>query len=194
MITADDQTYELTNGLMYLLTCDRVNNEKNLYTKDDLDAYRDIMLRTNAAKKSNDAWKHLTQRSEKFQFIKSLIGENRSSTPIRQQQLQVPSPTKNVYHTPLSSPSQTKQGSGLRKKMKISINKRECKKLNKNPVLNRYMRPINDRYQIVYYDNINELVDRLKILYGEQSAGNTSIQVSNEIQAILEEFKERGIY
>ena len=75
-----------------------------------------------------------------------------------------------------------------------SINKGVQKKKSKNLISARYMTPSNDKYQLVYYDNINEIVERLKILYGEQTAGNTSYQVSNEIQAILEELKERGIY
>lgn len=210
LITADGQAYDLSTGLTYLLTCDQVNLEKNLYTQDDLNNYADIIIRTNSARKSNGAWKNIPKRSEKFNFIKTLIGESSRpstpQTPRQQQQLPVPSSLiANTYFTPLSTPTPTKQGSGFRKIIKPTKN---IKKINtkrkhhsahliqkkNNLISNRFMIPNNQKYQIIYYDDPNELVERLKLLYGEQNAGNTSIQISNEIQAILEELKERGIY
>lgn len=47
----------------------------------------------------------------------------------------------------------------------------------------------NPRY--VYWNSINELVDRLRLLYAEKSAGNNS--TDSEISSILEELKEEGI-
>jgi hypothetical protein len=46
-------------------------------------------------------------------------------------------------------------------------------------------------HNIVYWNDPNELVDRLKLLLASQSAGNTS--VSNEILSIFEELHEAGI-
>jgi hypothetical protein len=43
----------------------------------------------------------------------------------------------------------------------------------------------------VYWDNPNELVDRLRLLLSSQAAGNTSL--SNEILSIFEELYEAGI-
>lgn len=43
----------------------------------------------------------------------------------------------------------------------------------------------------IYWDNPNELVDRLKLLIASQSAGNTNH--TNEINSIIEELKEAGI-
>jgi hypothetical protein len=43
----------------------------------------------------------------------------------------------------------------------------------------------------VYWDNPNELVDRLRLLLASQAAGNTSL--SNEILSIFEELYEAGI-
>lgn len=45
--------------------------------------------------------------------------------------------------------------------------------------------------EYVYWNDINELVDRLKLLYASKEAGNTS--VDNEIESILEELTEEGI-
>jgi len=45
--------------------------------------------------------------------------------------------------------------------------------------------------EFVYYDNYNELVERLQLLVGAQLAGNNS--VNNEIISILEELREADI-
>jgi len=45
--------------------------------------------------------------------------------------------------------------------------------------------------QYVYWDNVNELVDRLRLLYASKNAGNTS--QNNEILSIIEELKEARI-
>ena len=42
----------------------------------------------------------------------------------------------------------------------------------------------------IYWDDPNELVDRLRLLMAEQQAGNKSH--SNEILAIVEELREAG--
>jgi hypothetical protein len=45
--------------------------------------------------------------------------------------------------------------------------------------------------QMVYYDDLNELVTRLNLLTYSQNAGNTG--VNNEIISILEELRENNI-
>lgn len=47
------------------------------------------------------------------------------------------------------------------------------------------------RTDYVYWDDPNELVERLRLLYASQAAGNTSH--SNEIISIIEELREAGI-
>jgi hypothetical protein len=47
------------------------------------------------------------------------------------------------------------------------------------------------KHNLVYWDNPNELIDRLRLLLASQAAGNTS--VSNEILSIFEELYEAGI-
>lgn len=46
-------------------------------------------------------------------------------------------------------------------------------------------------YQYVYWDNVNELVDRLKLLTASQTAGNTNH--NNEIMSIIEELREADV-
>lgn len=48
----------------------------------------------------------------------------------------------------------------------------------------------NSAPEYVYYDSIDELLERLYILYGEFKAGNTSPIIQNEIVNIISEFKE----
>lgn len=45
--------------------------------------------------------------------------------------------------------------------------------------------------EYVYWNDLNELVDRLRLLIAEETAGNTSH--TNEIQSILNELKEEGV-
>ena len=49
----------------------------------------------------------------------------------------------------------------------------------------------NKPIEYVYYDDLNELVDRLEILIREQNSGYTGH--NNEIQSILEELQERRV-
>lgn len=44
--------------------------------------------------------------------------------------------------------------------------------------------------EYVYWNTLDELLDRLYILWGERRAGNTNPTISNEIINILQEFKE----
>ena len=45
--------------------------------------------------------------------------------------------------------------------------------------------------QYVYFENINELIDRLRLLVSEKGAGNNI--PNNEILSIIEELKEKGV-
>ena len=47
------------------------------------------------------------------------------------------------------------------------------------------------RIKYVYFDDPNEIVERLELLIGEREAGHTG--VDSEILSILEELQERGL-
>ncbi|VDO08604.1 unnamed protein product [Brugia timori] len=49
----------------------------------------------------------------------------------------------------------------------------------------------SNNVEYVYWNNFDELLERLYILYGEVKAGNTNPTIRNEITSILEEIKER---
>lgn len=50
---------------------------------------------------------------------------------------------------------------------------------------------LKDNVDYVYWDNPNELIDRLKLLWASRDAGNTGL--NNEIISIIEELRESGI-
>ena len=54
-----------------------------------------------------------------------------------------------------------------------------------------YMLYNNNKIDYMYWDNPNELVDRLRLLIASQATGNTSL--ANEINAIVEELREANI-
>ena len=50
--------------------------------------------------------------------------------------------------------------------------------------------PNNNKIEYVYWDNLDELLERLHVLYGELKSGNTNLAIGNEIISIVQEFKE----
>ena len=48
----------------------------------------------------------------------------------------------------------------------------------------------NNPVEYVYWNSIDELLERLYILYGELKAGNSNPNIANEIVNIIQEFKE----
>jgi hypothetical protein len=219
LFTEDGNTFALTPGLKYLLTCKKVNlkKDKNLFTNADLEQYSQIMVSTQAARKVNNTWNHISVQTEKFQFIKNLIGDkydphqSLSNSPVPSSSSAAAAAPANANLFFGTTTPTTQAGSGLKRKKSKStttdrtthrhgINKQARKQnlikyRNRKKQLHHYMRPdTHRRYQYIYYDNANEIIERLKLLYGEQLAGNNSIQVVNEIEAILEELHELGIY
>jgi hypothetical protein len=53
------------------------------------------------------------------------------------------------------------------------------------------MKKVRSNVSYVYWDDPNELVDRLKLLVASRDAGNTGLE--NEIISIIEELQESGI-
>lgn len=54
-----------------------------------------------------------------------------------------------------------------------------------------YLKKYKKNTELVYWDDPNELVDRLKLLIASKTAGNTNLD--NEILSIIEELKEAGV-
>ena len=125
------EKYKITPGLTELLFQKRPQQE--IITAEDIDLYRNLVVRTNAHKKN--------YRADKSPRIDK----------------------SNKYQTYLAN---FVTGSGFKVMKK------------------------DDVTEYVYWDDPNELVERLKLLDGEKAAGNNNHD--NEIQNILEELKEYG--
>ncbi|KAE9526191.1 hypothetical protein AGLY_013822 [Aphis glycines] len=125
-LTIEDTSYPLTQGLGNLI----FSKSPKLYTKNDLETYKSILIQTSA---------HLTADGTKIKR-----GGNKYSGLIQ-----------NLF------PS----GAGLSVKLQ--------------------------KHNLVYWNDPNELVERLKLLLASKAAGNTG--VSNEILSIFEELREAGL-
>ena len=79
-------------------------------------------------------------------------------------------------------------------KQLVGGQKRKCKQKGTTTFVKKlgrnWMKQCNLPYQMVYYDDVNELVERLHLLHGERLSGNFSVQAQNEMESIIEELKE----
>lgn len=142
----DGQNWRLTNGLYSLI----FHNTPKNYNSDDLEIYREILIKTNVYRRNfqpNGQVKG-TRALKYSQIIKPLL----SKLPIAES-------------TPKSR-SEFVSGSGF---MALEKNKPNY----------------------VYWDDPNELVERLHLLIASETAGNTNH--TNEITSIIEELKEAKI-
>lgn len=126
--------YRGTEGIYELLF--KRQPDENLYTQDDLDAYKDLLIKTNAHKKGYLPHNHINR------------------------------PTNSIKYKNIISVLFPKQMTG------------------------RGLKDFGSR-DISYWDNPNELCDRLKLIIASTEAGNGNH--GNEIQNIIEELKEAKI-
>lgn len=139
-INIGNTDYMPTLGLLELLF--KKSPDKSLVNEMDLQAYRSILLTTNAHKKNYKPT--------------SAIREDKTDK----------------YKNYISKMFETKKGSGVLPKYMIEHAKKR-------------------KIDYLYWDDPNELVDRLRLLVGSQAAGNTSH--NNEIMSIIEELRESNI-
>ncbi len=155
-----------------------MHKKPKVYDLAELTPYKKILEISNVHKKSNGELKtHPT--SSKFREIISVLFElqtavktptPRTPTSFQDSALKYFSPRLNKKSTPNSSFKKS-FGKGLIPRYKIA-------------------RQNSYRMDYVYWDDPNELVDRLRLLMAEQAAGNMSH--TNEIHAIIEELREAG--
>ena len=125
-LTIQDISYPLTQGLGNLI----FSKSPKLYTKNDLDTYKSILIQTSAHLTADE--KKIRKGGKKYYDI-----------------------IQNLFRS----------GRGLSMKLQ--------------------------KHNLVYWNDPNELVDRLKLLLASKAAGNTG--VSNEILTIFEELREAGL-
>lgn len=169
-----------TDGLYELLF--KKDPDPNAYSKEDARTYVDLLHATNALYRGNDSDNQLQGvRSDKYKFIikpilnkerkrKRTLSEGRQKLLDAVEQAGVLNRSKSwtePYFPPTSYTATT--GSGFDGKLTVE----------------------NKPYRYMYWDDPNELIDRLGLLLASRRAGNTSHE--NEIASIEEELREADI-
>lgn len=172
----DGEKYEGTVGLWELLT---LKNPID-YDSQDLDNYEKIILKTYTYRRNNDPKDSRVKSSggkKYLQIIKPLLLANNVmyynnmgtltsfNTPPRKKPKSLAEELEDVDLMSFS-PVPTTKGTGLRKI------------LTNTPV------------EYIYWNDLNELLDRLYIVYGEIKAGNNNPNLINEVVNILQEIRE----
>ncbi|XP_030763180.1 uncharacterized protein LOC115887810 [Sitophilus oryzae] len=178
-IKVNNIRYEGTPGLYELLFF----KEPLEYKSQDLENYMDILNRTNAYRRNHDANNQIQGTSDsKYLTIikpylvkKGIIKERTASEPSMTSRFNKPLP-------PALQRPKTRQQSSVRKKVGAGRLKKDI------PYMLNFSKKKTD---YVYYDDINELVERLKLLISSQMAGHSGH--NNEIISILEELREANI-
>lgn len=167
-------TYEGTPGLYELM----FKKEPSAYSQKDLEEYMDVLKRTNAYRRNfnPDSQIQGTTDVKYLTIIKPFLmkrGILKSSSTSQMPQFRsiIPSTSQLV-----TLPTQRPRTRNTTKTVE-----------GKGAMLNLSRKKID----YVYFDDVNEIVDRLKLLVSSQMAGHTGHQ--NEIVSILEELREAKI-
>ncbi|XP_077258537.1 uncharacterized protein LOC143895357 [Temnothorax americanus] len=163
-IIIDDIRYAGTRGL-YELIFKKIPNDE-IYTEDDMQKYKSILLMTNAHKRNHNAHAQIKGNGGyKYRnIIAPLISGKKAGKGIPRAM------TGNKYRNIIASPiSGKKAGKGIPRAMTLNDNK----------------------IDYVHWDDPNELVDRLRLLEASRLAGHNGHD--NEILSIIEELREAGL-
>lgn len=158
-----------TPGLYELL----FKKEPHGYKKDDLDNYMDILARTNAYRRNQDPNEQV-QGNASHKYI-TIIGPYLLKKGITKAKNVNPAFNRLVHAFTKPKPP----GRITRKRAPVQEGLGITLKDNRS----------NTDY--VYWDSINELVDRLRLLIASMTAGHTGH--NNEIVSIIEELKEAKV-
>ncbi|CAG9759838.1 unnamed protein product [Ceutorhynchus assimilis] len=136
------------------------------YKKADLDNYMDILTRTNAYRRNNNPNEQVQGNSS----VKYVIGPYLYKKGITKSKTIIPRP---VFEKPVA-PYRAAKKTGVARIGKGLILKRNKKSTD-----------------YAYWDNVNELVNRLRILLASKTAGHNGHR--NEIISFIEELKEAKV-
>ncbi|CAG9773438.1 unnamed protein product [Ceutorhynchus assimilis] len=157
-----DILYPGTPGLYELL----FKKEPVGYKKADLDNYMDILTRTNAYRRNNNPNEQV-QGNSSVKYV-TIIGPYLYKKGITKSKTIIPRP---VFEKPIAPYRAAKKKAQIGKGLILKRNKKST--------------------DYVYWDNVNELVNRLRILLASKAAGHNGHQ--NEIISIIEELKEAKV-
>lgn len=167
-IRIDDQTYSGTPGLYELL----FKKEPVGYTKKDLDDYMKILAQTNAYRRNYDPNEQV-QGTGSSKYV-SIIGPYLQKAGITK--------TRNI------NPAAERLVQNFARRLAPY---RESRMVSKKGGEGLTLKVNKHNTDYVYWDNVNELVDRLRLLVASMIAGHTGH--NNEIISIVEELKEANI-
>ncbi len=183
-ISLQDKSYTCTNGLISLLSMKKPTD----YKDEDLKNYKDMLISTGThLTKKGDRLK--CNRSYKYnKIIKPLFSEELIKTP---PQISTPS-TSNINIEIENSLSRIKNRLAALKVVR-KLDLPEADERESNTSGNGLMKVIKGVKSLrgFYWNDPNELVERLILLHASKAAGNTSVY--NEILAIEEELREANI-
>lgn len=160
-IIIGNQKYKGTTGLFELI----FKNKPGKHTKKDLQLFKNILEDTNAHKKgySEDSPVYRNRSIKYVNVISTLFPSQLTKAQLKRRALS--SAEINILHKKRKTTEPTSSGKGLLKKL-----------YNTN---------------IIYYNDINKLVDRMRLLHEAMEAGHTGL--NNEWIALVDELRSRGI-
>jgi hypothetical protein len=167
-LDSDQSMYKGTPGLWELLTSENPQN----YDRKDLSNYEQIILRSYAYKRNNDRHSkyNKSSRGQKYRnIIKPMLVKYHIVKSFLPPVSEKPIEEEDDYEEEedyFDASDIKKEGSGLRK-------------FNTN-------HPV----EYVYWNNVDELIERLCHLWGEVQSGNSNPLLLNEIVNIIQEFRE----
>lgn len=179
-IHVDDRSYELTNGLLELLIFKNPSLKPSHESyQSDMKSYREILKLTGAH--LTLAGRLKTNKSNKYiEYIKPLFKRKKTARPRYEED---PTFSFSTPHRRSSSPFAFSTPQPFR---------------SQDPSTS-FMSPLGKglvrfngkrKREYIHWDDPNELVERLRDLYDEYNAGNSTVY--NEIISIVEELKEAG--
>lgn len=181
MVSVRNKNYELTAGLKELIMRNKPNLE--LVSDHDKTVYKEMLINTNAHKRDfNPDGQLKGDKGIKYrQIIKPLFSQPDDATqdsPEQFPKLKVGSSLTHLKKIKIQPDGVNFNFSDHFPKLKVGGSLPDLKTYKSNT-------------DYVYWDDPNELIERLKLLIASKSAGNSNHD--NEIVSIIEELREAGI-
>jgi hypothetical protein len=184
-IMVGEKHFPRTPGLEHLLWHKSVPKD---YTKDDLYNYHEILALSNAVFRTDSSGRIIQAKGSKSEKYKKLIQPYLENLEEKTAAVLGSEEGENI--PPKGINRGLKQSKRKTQKPTRTGNRHSDRDTDYGEGLPRFM-SLKKSHEFVYYDNIEELISRLRILVASRTAGNTS--VDNEILNIEEELREAGV-
>lgn len=197
-LVIDNIKYKGTPGLFELIFYKVPDLSK--VQESDYAKYKSILLATNGHKQ-----KYLSRgrinanRSFKYTNVISKIFPSEHKIHEKEQMTKTSTPVLKKTKPPIRRrlASEHPEGSGLKKNIFQFYKSRslspDSQLSDASEVEWKYHVDNRKKYKYLYWNEANELVDRLRDLIGEKSSGNDSKEILDEILSIIQELREENI-